>query len=177
MDSQINLNFDKQLLDLSYQSAIALLLKKYGRATEDYFKEKSYEKLLAGEIQYPNKGRIARTQEGLYCHHQAEDRYLNMASAEYIISQGIPFEYQTAGHLVYCNLVEHAVLHTLIAKRTNGQFGLPGLVAYLLPEIKDWYLNGREPILAWQKACFNKAFLNREDTISLIEKMVCSLSF
>src|SRR5699024_11672799 len=57
----------------------------------------------------------------------------------------IPFEYQKKERLVYCDLIEHSILHVLIAKETSSEFGYLGLDFYLLPDIESWYLDKTIP--------------------------------
>ena len=43
------------LLEMSYIDAVNVLLKRYGPATDDYFNEVSYERLLNGDIKSVTK--------------------------------------------------------------------------------------------------------------------------
>ena len=67
-----------ELLNRDYSNAVSFLLEKYGVATDDYFKEKSYERFFEGKIKSIGKGKISRTSEGLYCHHIDENKYQKM---------------------------------------------------------------------------------------------------
>ena len=49
------LGYYKSLLNLDYD-AVQSLIKKYGAALDDYFKESSYNKFLNGEVKSPTKG-------------------------------------------------------------------------------------------------------------------------
>ncbi|WP_050498720.1 hypothetical protein [Oenococcus oeni] len=149
----------EDLLNKNYKDAVATLLVKYGRATDNYFKERSYQLFLNGEIKSPTKGQISRSAEGLYCHHIDENKFLNMANASYIFGQKIPFLYQQKDRLVYCNLVEHLILHALIVHETQGHFGYPGLIQYLKPSVKDWYISGIKPDKLWEQKCFKEAYI------------------
>src|SRR5690625_6454906 len=85
----------------TYDKTIDLLLQKYGPAQDDYFREKSYQKFMNGEIKSISKGKISRTNEGLYCHHIDEIKELNIANPLFIKRKNIPFEYQKKDRLVY----------------------------------------------------------------------------
>ncbi len=58
-----------------------------------------------------------------------------------------PFDYQKADHLVYCNLLEHLVLHIKIVEYPNpaqnaGETcgGIGGIIYnYIVPELNDIY--------------------------------------
>ena len=73
------LGYYKSLLNLEYDNAVQSLIKKYGAALDDYFKESSYNKFLNGEVKSPTKSKTSRTKDGLYCHHIHidEDKFLN----------------------------------------------------------------------------------------------------
>lgn len=157
------------LLELDYPRAVAYLLEKYGESTEDYFKEKSYSRFLNDEIKTIGKGKVSRTSEGLYCHHIKENEYQNMAQENFIKNQNIPFEYQKKEHLVYCDLIEHAILHAIISKETNFQYGKPGLDVFLIPNIIEWYVQESKPTVQWMINCYEKSYIDKKEAIYLLE--------
>ena len=158
-----------QYTDLNYKEFVAHLLEKYGPATSDYYQEKSYNKFVNDEVKNPAKGKISRTSEGLIVHHINEDEYLNVSQPIFIKKFKYPFEFQKKENLVYANLVEHAWLHTLIAKETNLKFGLPGLEVYILPEITDYYIRGNKPNINWRVNVYNESYLPKEDAQKFIK--------
>lgn len=158
-----------ELLNMNYESAVSFLLDKYGPATDDYFKEKSYERFLKGEIKSISRGNTSRTLEGLYCHHINENKYLKMADVNYIKRQKIPFSLQTKDKLVYCDLIEHAILHTIISRETKNSYGRPGLDTYLIPNIIDWYIEGNVPTQQWQLNCYKKSFLEVDQAKTILK--------
>lgn len=162
-------NYYLELLDLDYDEIIEYMLEKYGPAKDDYYREKSYERFLNGEIKNITKGKYTRTSEGLYCHHIYENKYEKMADIDFIKWQKIPHEYQRKENLVYCNLVEHAIIHAIIAKETDSKFGVKGLRAYLLDDMRDWYIDGIKPILEWELNCYNRSFLDESDAWTVID--------
>lgn len=115
-------------MELSYLDAVNILLKKYGGSIEDYFKEQSYNRFLNGETKSISKGKISRTNEGLYFHHIDENRYLNLSNLGFIKVQKPPFSVQQKDRLVYCDLIEHIILHTLITKETKKKVLLQSLI-------------------------------------------------
>lgn len=129
------------LLSRSYDEAVEILLQKYGPAQDDYFREKSYQRFMNQEIKNITKGKFSRTSEGLYCHHIDENKMLKISDQDFVKINTIPFDYQKKERLVYCDLIEHTILHVLIAKETSMELGHLGFFAFLAPEIEQWYLN------------------------------------
>lgn len=165
------------LLSKTYNEAVECLLKKYGAAEDDYYREKSYERFLRGEIKSITKGKFSRSMEGLECHHILENKFLNMTNSSFIRDQNIPFKYHQKEYLVFCDVVEHAILHTLIAKETSLEFGAPGYIVFLRPKIEDWYIQRIIPQKSkWHIACYDKAYITPEDAHDLLERMDSILS-
>lgn len=94
------------LLDstMSYSNAVKYLLNKYGRVRGSYF--------LDEECRYKNRY-ISRSSEGLVIHHIDEYKYMNLC-VPYIARQ-YPRECQE--RLVYCDYLEHLVLHLKLARK------------------------------------------------------------
>lgn len=161
----------ENLLSKTYDEAVKFLLQKYGSVLDDYFKESSYLRFMNGEIKTIDRGKHSRTSEGLVCHHIDENRSLNLSNLSFIKRDKVPFEYQKKDRLVYCDLIEHTILHTLIAQETAGKFGLPGYWLYLIPKLEEWYLDKKIPQISWEKNCYNKSFLIPEETVNIIKKM------
>lgn len=159
------------LLNMSYEEAIHYLLNKYGEVSDDYFKEKSYARFLRGEIKTITKGKYSKTSEGLYCHHIYENKYENISSLYYINCFKYPFKYQKKESLVYCDLFEHLILHALIIKETEAEYGLHGYEEYLYPIAIDWFLNETDPKPEWMKKCKERAYLNQQDAEKIINKI------
>lgn len=166
----------KQLISNNYDKAVEFLLKKYGTAEDDYFSEKSYERFLKGEIKNITKGKFSRSVDGLECHHVDENKFLNMSDKDsiqdFLTDQSVPFESHQKERLVFCDVIEHAILHTLIAKETSLNFGYTGYTEFLKPKIQDWYLDKIIP----QKSkhhitCYHKAYIKPEEASELLEIM------
>lgn len=159
------------LLSKTYDEAVAFLLHKYGPAKDDYYREKSYYRFMNGEIKNITKGKYSRTSEGLYCHHIDEIKELKISDHLVIKRENIPFEYQKKDRLVYCDLIEHTILHVLIAKETSGKFGSPGYEAYLKPDIENWYLLENMPGIKWENNCYQKSYLEPQETFNILANM------
>ena len=165
------------LLSKTYNEAVEYLLKKYGKARDDYFREQSYKRFLKGEIKKITKGKFSRSAEGLECHHIDENKFLNMTNESSIKAQNIDFKYHKKERLVFCDVVEHTILHALISKETALEFGFPGYQIFLSRKIKDWYVEKIIPKKSkWHIACYHRSYLTPEDAYELLEKMDSMLS-
>ncbi|SOC37559.1 hypothetical protein [Salinicoccus kekensis] len=168
------MNNYKEYLDLlskNYEQAVDFLLQKYGSAQDDYFREASYQRFINGEIKSITRGKASRTKEGLYCHHIDEIKWLKISDKNFVKQYNIPFESQRKDRLVYCDLIEHTILHVLITKETSFEFGYPGYVTYLKVLIEEWYLDGKIPNRDWMKACYNKSFLEPQKAFDILKEM------
>ena len=168
----------QELLNLTYKECCDFLIEKYGEATDDYFSEKSYNRFKNREIKTIQKKKIARTDEGLYCHHIDEDKQILISTPKAILKFDIPYEYQKRDRLVYCNLIEHGILHVLIAKESfenftignnNQAVGVGGYINFIRPNIIQWLINGDIPKLKWMINCRNAVLMERSDAKKIIK--------
>lgn len=170
-----NLDYYLSLTKLTYSNAVNLLLRKYGSVSDDYYREKSYIRFLNNEIKTITKGKYSKGKEGLYTHHIQENICENLSVLSYIKFYNPPYEYQKRKNLVYADLFEHLILHALIAKETNGNFGFNGYQSYLKPIVKEWYIDHKIPKPEWMQTCYERAYLSKQETqtiISVVEKEV-----
>ena len=121
------------LMQMTYRQIVERLLSKYGKAKYDYF---------VSENCTTKNRKNSRTEEGLFCHHIDEDKAICLSNDKYAISE--PFEYQKADRLVYCNFLEHLLLHIKIAEENvdaNEAYalGIGGAVKFLIRQINDFY--------------------------------------
>nr|WP_228082788.1 hypothetical protein [Mammaliicoccus lentus] len=161
-------NYYMNLLSLTYQEAVQFLIEKHGEVADNYYKKESYAKFLNGDIKNITRGKYTKSKEGLYCHHILENKYENISNKEYITHFKYPYEYHLKENLVYCDLLEHLILHALITKETNGDRGFNGLVEVLIPTAEEWYIDGDEPRKIWMQLCRERAFLSKEFTEKLL---------
>lgn len=143
----------KNQLKMTYDDLVNYLLKKYGPAQYDYFCNESCKS---------KNSKVIRTSEGLYCHHIDENKAILLSKDKYAVEN--PFEYQKANRLVYCNVLEHLILHIKIMEESKNEntdqkkiLGIGGAVCLICPQIND-YFNGYK---------FNKQYLI--NIFSLIE--------
>lgn len=157
-------------LKMSYEDLQQYLVRKYGAAKYDYF--------ASPECNSKNK-KISRTSEGLFCHHMDEDKGYNLASAEFAKTQ--PYKWQKKERLVYCNILEHFILHmkiTILSQKDKfykpsdipNFFSSEGFFL-LCNEINDLYAqNGTN--VEWRKKCFEIIKDNYEDYMMMIKALL-----
>jgi len=151
-----------KLLDMPYEDIVKYLTKKYGAAKHNYFKDTNC------SVKNPS---VSRTNEGLYCHHIDEDKAIMLSNDKYAAAN--PFEYQKANRLVYCNLLEHLLLHVKIAENPSkdaneGELpGIGGAINFICKELNDIYA-GKEFADEWRKKVSEKVKDNFDDYIAIL---------
>ena len=135
----------EQELNMSYKDYVNHLLTKYGAAQYNYF---------ANENCKSKNPKLSRVKEGLYVHHIDENRAILLSTPD--VARLYPFEYQQADRLVYCNAIEHLLLHIKISQETKpGQdrltFGIGGAEMIWL-QINGWFERGY--VGGWKKDAF-----------------------
>ncbi len=162
-------------LTLSYYDLIKHLIKKYGPAQYNYF--------CTSELKSKNP-KIARTSEGLYCHHIFEDRGFQLSTPATARRQ--PLEWQNKENLVYCNLLEHLILHIkieilrkktrLMTPREIESFFVGGGVFYVCKDINDLF-KSKEDLPAWKIRCFEEIKDNYEDYLLILNALLCYIDW
>lgn len=172
MDFTAKYQANVKLLQMTYADAVTALLTKYGPAQQNYFKETAYDKFLAGINKTLTKANgVSRIKVGLYCHHIAEIKALNLSNPRFIWHYRYPYAYQLKEQLVYCNLIEHLILHALITYETKRQFGFPGF-QILAEQVDNWYIKDHVPGKSnWQFQPYQAAYLPKE----LVEQLLPQL--
>ncbi len=125
-------------MHMTYNDLLAYLIQKYGGALYDYF---------VNEECRTNNKKVSRTKEGLYCHHMDEDKGTLLSHPEYAKSQ--PFDWQKKERLVYCNILEHLILHIKISVLRENLLLTPG-VFYICRDINDMFIK-KGTSVAWKK--------------------------
>ena len=130
-----NKDYYQKIMNFTYDELVQHLLDKYGPAEHDYFMNESCS---------TKNQKVTRTAEGLYCHHIDEDKAVLLSNDAFASRN--PFEYQKANRLVYCNLLEHFLLHILIAEEPKKEGaneyeiqGIGGAVCYISKQLNDLY--------------------------------------
>ncbi|ENY68498.1 Hypothetical protein, predicted transmembrane protein [Metamycoplasma auris 15026] len=117
----------KELLELNYEQCISYLRHKYGGVSKPI-------------LSFDNEGNFRMNDfsfirnEGLFIHNKKEMNIDWLTRAD--VSRKYP-EYDDESNLVYCNLLEHLVLHIKIWQATNRSGGY--LFSQLIPELNDIY--------------------------------------
>ena len=123
------------------------LQDKYGMGLCDYMRPS-----------WTKNSKISRTKEGLYAHHKYEDHAIMLSHPEY--AKNNPYEWQKKENIVYCDLLEHLLLHILICENPSNDknkcemVGLGGVVNFIVPELNDVY-SGWVSKQVWQNNCHN----------------------
>ena len=137
--SSINRNGDyyNSLMRMTYKQLVEHLLSKYGKAQYDYFINESCKS---------KNLKVLRAKEGLECHHIDEDKAIRLSNSQDALNN--PFGYQKADRLVYCNYLEHLLLHIKIAEEPrnihankNELPGIGGAVNYIVKDLNGFYNN------------------------------------
>lgn len=121
------------------------LQQKYGIGLCDYMKPN-----------WTKNPKVTRTKEGLYVHHKYENHAIMLGNPSF--AKNNPYEWQKKENLVYCNLLEHLLLHQMICenpaedKNAFEKVGLGGIVNFIVPELNDVY-SGWVSKQAWQQNC------------------------
>lgn len=155
-------SYYESMLKMSYQNIVSSLLKKYGSAKHNYFKD------AACKIE---NSLVTRTSEGLFCHHIDEDKAIMLCNDKFAVNN--PFEYQKADRLVYCNLLEHLLLHVKIAENPNPDAngnelpGIGGAISFICKELNDIY-SGKEFVDDWRKNVADKVKDSFDDYIAIL---------
>lgn len=123
----------KKVEKLNYEEYCEYLQNKYGFATENYFTKN-----------WVRNKNIPRDSEGLFCHHKAENIQANLSNDKMAKMVDPDQKYQSPEYLVYCDYLEHLLLHILIGEQTDSRkaLGMGGAVNFLIPGIEAYLTEG-----------------------------------
>ena len=157
-------------ISMSYSELTNYLLNKYGPAQHDFF--------ISSECRSKSR-KVRRVNEGLICHHIREDIGANLSNESSARKQ--PFSWQRKENLVYCNLLEHLLLHIKIAVlRQKRCFLAPneisgflttGGIYWICNDINDGFVFSGTDI-SWKKRCFEEIQVNYSDYILLLKSFL-----
>lgn len=147
--------FEKELV-MFYDELVYYLKEKYGSVPHSYFSTPAC---------ISKSQKITRTADGLYVHHIAEDKYINLSEPRF--AKLVDFKYQLSDQLIYCNYFEHMLLHLAIVKEADPNYiiesgqavGIGGLINFLIPEANLFYkkaeIKGDYEVdsQSWRKNC------------------------
>ncbi|MGL5268866.1 MAG: hypothetical protein ACRC8P_03840 [Spiroplasma sp.] len=151
----------EQMLEMNYEEVCNYLKNKYGNVTKDYFTDETCKTKTKG---------IGRGNDGLYIHHIDEDKAILLSTPEYAKLK--PFAYQKADRLVYCNLLEHLVLHIKIFEYNPNMRGIVGGIdTFIVPELNDIY-SGIQYKIPWKQKVIEVVLPLKEDYFKCLKKLV-----
>ena len=157
----------KSELMMTYNNLVDYLLDKYGPAQYNYFSTNTCK---------TRNAKVSRASEGLVCHHIDEDKAIRLSTPSYAARN--PFEYQLASRLVYCNALEHLLLHVKIVEEPLHieanileSPGIGGAVRFICPEINDYY-NGYEFKQEYKKRMYSLIENNFAEYIGILIYML-----
>lgn len=150
--------------DMTYLEYCDYLQNKYGIGLDDYMTKS-----------YNPKPKCKRTSEGLIAHHKKEDTMAMLSHKE--VAMICPFEWQSKENIVYCDYLEHLLLHVLICKYPSANkleiadVGIGGVVNFIVPELNDFY-SGWETNQTWKKNCFDLIRSNKEVYLAILQQFL-----
>ena len=153
--------------EMTYLEYCDYLQKKYGMGLADYM-TKSFNKNL----------KVSRTSDGLIAHHKAEDKMIMLSTKR--IAEMCPYEWQLRENIVYCDYLEHLLLHVLICmypspeKFPLADVGVGGVVNFIVPELNDLY-SGWKSKQAWQMNCHDKVIEDKAVYLEILKMFIAYL--
>ena len=158
----MNLAEYEKVKDLTYLEYCDYLQQKYGIGLSDYM-TKSWNK----------NSKVTRTKDGLLAHHKYEDHAIMLSTKEFAMQN--PFEWQLAKNIVYCDYLEHLLLHILICEypaedhNVLEAVGVGGVINFIVPELNDLY-SGWETEQAWRKTCHELVKNDKNVYLTLLKR-------
>lgn len=150
--------------NFTYAEYVKYLQEKYGLSKTAYFTEG-----------WSPIAKTKRTNEGLFVHHVKEDCEIMLGNKKFAEKQ--PYEYQLPENLVYCDYLEHLLLHILIVKypgKSENPLTMPGIggiINFLIPELNDYY-SGYTIKQAWKQTIFDKVKDDLDVYLELLKMFV-----
>lgn len=151
--------------NLTYNEYCDYLQSKYGIGLADYVFRNSYN---------PNP-KCKRTKDGLIAHHKKEDTMILLSTKS--VAQAFPFEWQQKENIVYCDYLEHLLLHVLICKYPSedkidfADVGIGGVINFISPELNDVY-SGWITNQPWRKTCHSKIIDDKDVYLAILKQFI-----
>ncbi len=150
--------------DYTYLEYCDYLQGKYGIGLTDYMTRA-----------FNPKPKCKRTKEGLVAHHKMEDRMIMLSTK--VFAEQCPFEWQQKENIVYCDYLEHLLLHVLICRYPSDEkikmfeVGIGGVVNFIAPELNDLY-SGWETGQTWRKNCHDLVRNDKDVYLAILEQFL-----
>lgn len=131
----------EKVMELNYIEYVVYLKAKYGKVKENY--------VIKNKNSYKYNKNNSRVDEGLMIHHVLEDQYVYLSNASYNDFNALCInhpETQSANNLVYCNYIEHLILHIKIMEsqtmehRVCGWGGIFSIMKHINSAYKCYYI-------------------------------------
>ena len=158
----MNITEYEKIKNLNYLEYCDYLHNKYGAPEKPYF-----------STGWSKNSRIKRTSEGLIMHHKFEDHATMLSTPQ--LAQVHPYEWQLPENIVYCDYLEHLLLHVLICeippenKNFDDALGVGGVINFIVPELNDFY-SGWETNQAWRKNCLDLVKNDKDVYFEIIKR-------
>jgi len=157
----MNIGEYEKVTAMSYLEYCDYLQKKYGMSKYNYF-----------YASFTKSRKVSRTKEGLVVHHKYEDHTIMLSTKEFAMQH--PYEWQLSENLVYCDYLEHLLLHILIYEHPSPDakevVGLGGATEFIVPELNDVY-SGWKTKQQWRMNCHNKIINDKDVYLRLIKRL------
>ena len=154
-----------KVMDMTYLEYCDYLQEKYGVGLCD-FMTKSFNK----------NPKVTRTKEGLIAHHKMEDRMILLSTRN--VAKDYPFEWQQKENIVYCDYLEHLLLHVLItifpAEKTyfpKDYVGVGGIITFIAPELNDVY-SGWITKQTWRRNCHLRVLNDKDVYLAILKQYI-----
>jgi len=154
----------KEVKEMTYEAYCDYLQAKYGIGLADYM-TRSFNK----------NQRVSRTSEGLIAHHKAEDKMILLSTKAF--AKKYPYEWQQKENIVYCDYLEHLLLHVLIcmypsqARIPDTDVGIGGVITFMVPELNDLY-SGWVSNQAWRVKCHNRVIEDKDVYLEILKMLI-----
>ena len=138
----------------SYDEYCNYLENKYGKCTENYFSKS-----------FSRNPKVSRTKEGLFAHHRMENIACALSDPE--TAKYFPYEYQEAKNIIYCDYLEHLLLHILISciPDIDPDLGIGGVDRLISRLDSIYYSDDDYP--DWEEECINN-IIDDEDVYKIL---------
>ena len=158
----MNLEEYNKVKDFTYLKYCDYLQNKYGIGVCDYM-TKAYNK----------KPKISRSKEGLFVHHKFEDHAILLSNKRFAMAN--PFEWQLAENMVYCDYLEHLLLHVLICEnpaKDKNKLEAVGIGGFfiIISTLNDFYSGWNTEKLVWLRTCLEKVSKDKNVYLEILKR-------
>ena len=157
----------EKVKDMTYLEYCDYLQEKYGIGRADYMTR-----------EFNKNRKVTRTSDGLIAHHKAEDKMILLSTKD--VAKTCPYEWQKKENIVYCDYLEHLLLHVLICKYPSrdkhplADVGIGGVISFIVPELNDLY-SGWVSKQAWRNNCHMIVTGDKEVYLHILKMFIAYL--